>query len=101
LRFPSFQSLTLLPRDIRQRYAGKLYRFANDWLKFDLMHEYEKNQLDRLLDYIDVVMKPHTEAMEQVTLQRDFKNFYTQYDQRRGKNFRETFPDLANWYDTL
>jgi hypothetical protein len=65
------------------------------------MHEFEKNQLDRLLDYIDVVLKPHTEAMEQITLQRDFKNFYTQYDQRRNKNFAETFPALADWYNTI
>lgn len=101
LRFPSFQSLTILPRDIRRRYAGKLYKFANDWHKSDLMHEFEKNQLDRLLDYIDVVMKPHTESMEQITLQRDFKNFFTQYDQRRGKNFCETFPALADWYKGL
>ena len=101
LRFPSFQSLTILPRDIRQHYAGKLYAFANNWSKSEFMHEYERNQLDRLLDYIDVVMKPHTEAMEQITLQRDFKNFYTQYDQRRNKNFTATFPALADWYNTL
>jgi organic radical activating enzyme len=101
LRFPSFQSLTLLPRNIRQHYAGKLYAFANNWTKSGLMHEYERNQLDRLLDYIDVVMKPHTEAMEQITLQRDFKNFFTQYDQRRNKNFTQTFPNLAEWYNLL
>jgi hypothetical protein len=34
-------------------------------------------------------------------LQRDFKNFYEQYDQRRGKDFRHTFPQLAEWYNTL
>jgi organic radical activating enzyme len=101
LRFPSFQSLTILPHDIRQSYAAKLYAFGNNWWNTGLMHEFEKNQLDRLLDYIDVVMKPHTEAMEQITLQRDFKNFFTQYDQRRNKNFKETFPALAEWYDTL
>lgn len=101
LRFPSFQSLTVLPNDIRRQYAGKLYRFANDWYKTGLMHEFEKNQLDRLLDYIDVVGKPHAEAMEQSILQRDFKNFYQQYDQRRNKNFTATFPALADWYNTL
>ena len=101
LRFPSFQSLTILPTDIRKKYAGKLYRFANDWYKSDLMHEFEKNQLDRLLDYIDVMVKPHTEAMEKITLGRDFKNFFQQYDQRRGKDFCATFPALADWYKTL
>jgi organic radical activating enzyme len=101
LRFPSFQSLTVLPLDIRQSYAGKLYAFANQWRRSEFMHEFEGNQLDRLLDYIDVVQKPHTEAMEQIVLQRDFKNFYTQYDQRRGKNFVETFPAIADWYNKL
>ena len=31
----------------------------------------------------------------------DFKSFYEQYDKRRGKNFRETFPELVEWYDTI
>ena len=104
LRFPSFQSLTILPSDIRQSYAGNLYAFSNRWGRgthFDLFHEFEQNQLDRLLDYIDVVQKPHEEAMSQQILQRDFKNFYTQYDQRRGKDFAATFPALADWYRTL
>jgi hypothetical protein len=48
-----------------------------------------------------VVQKPHEEAMSQTILQRDFKNFYSQYDARRGKDFCSTFPDLANWYNTL
>ena len=104
LRFPSFQSLTILPKDIRQKYATSLYAFSNRWgrgSKFDLMHEFEMNQLDRLIDYIDVVHKPHEEAMAQTILQRDFKNFYSQYDQRRGKDFCTTFPNLAEWYKTL
>ena len=104
LRFPSFQSLTVLPKDIRQSYAGDLYRFSNRWGRgssFDLLHEFEQNQLDRLIDYVDVVQKSHEEAMSQTILQRDFKNFYSQYDARRGKDFCATFPDLANWYNTL
>jgi hypothetical protein len=40
-------------------------------------------------------------AAEQCVLQQDFKQFFTQYDLRRGKNFTETFPTLANWYNSL
>ena len=104
LRFPSFQSLTVLPKDIRQNYVGGLYGFSNRWgrgSKFDLLHEFEQNQLDRLIDYVDVVQKSHEEAMSQTILQRDFKNFYMQYDTRRGKDFCATFPDLAEWYQGL
>jgi hypothetical protein len=65
------------------------------------MHEFEWNQLTRLLNYISEISEAHKEAMSQSILQCDFKNFYTQYDQRRGKNFVETFPALADWYTTL
>jgi len=34
-------------------------------------------------------------------LHNDFKKFYTQYDQRRGKNFTSTFTNLAEWYNGL
>lgn len=65
------------------------------------MHDFEFNQLTRLIDYVNTVEQAHSEAVEQSILQRDFKNFYTQYDQRRGKDFCATFPALADWYNTL
>ena len=65
------------------------------------MHEFEWNQLSRLVSYLDEVTEAHSQAMPQLILQRDFKNFYTQYDQRRGKDFCATFPALEEWYNTL
>jgi hypothetical protein len=54
-------------------------------------------------------MKPiadHKLTAENESMGRFFwhiKNFYTQYDQRRGKNFEETFRNslLIDWYRTL
>ena len=65
------------------------------------MHEFENNQLTRLIEYLDVVETPHSEAFEMPKLLNDFKQFYTQYDERRGKNFAKTFPDLKDWYEQL
>jgi hypothetical protein len=101
LRFPSFQSLTVLPENTRLMYYNKLHDFASSYRHGTEMHEFECNQLTRLLNYIGEVSEAHKEAMSQVILQRDFKNFYTQYDSRRGKNFTETFPTLADWYNNL
>jgi organic radical activating enzyme len=101
LRFPSFQSLTVLPEELRLKYYGKLHDFASSYRHGTEMHEYEWNQLTRLLNYISEVSEAHKEAMSQSILQRDFKNFYAQYDQRRNKNFCTTFPALADWYNTL
>ena len=103
LRFPSFQSLTVLPDTVRQDYLSKLIEFATRYqtTNYDEMHEFEYNQFIRLLDYIREVNQAHSEAMSQSILQRDFKNFYAQYDRRRGKDFCATFPNLADWYNTL
>jgi hypothetical protein len=65
------------------------------------MHEHELNHTQRLIDYLDVVKTPHSEAFEMPKLHNDFKQFYTQYDQRRSKDFVDTFPKIKDWYNTL
>jgi hypothetical protein len=99
LRFPSFQSPLVLPNETRTQHKKNLEAWLsanNEWL-----HQHECNHIQRLIDYLDVVKTPHADAAEQQILQQDFKKFYTQYDQRRDKNFVETFPTLADWYQTL
>jgi len=101
LRFPSFQSPLVLPDNLRTHYKIRLQAWLDTNKDSEFVHEYELNQLQRLIDYLDVVKTPHAGAAEQSVLQRDFKQFYEQYDQRRNKNFTKTFPTLANWYNTL
>jgi hypothetical protein len=98
LRFPSFQSVLVLPLDIRKQYADDLtvsYEILSDNV---FCHEYELNQIYRLVEYLRT---PEQDSQALQVLQRDFKNFYEQYDQRRDKDFRHTFPQLTEWYDTL
>ena len=99
LRFPSFQSPLVLPLEVREECINQLLPLGD--LSVDTLHEFEINQIGRLVSYLREVDSPHSGAMANSILQRDFKNFYEQYDQRRGKDFRATFPQLAEWYDTL
>jgi organic radical activating enzyme len=100
LRFPSFQSPLVLPDEIKTQHRKTLESWLsannNEWL-----HQHEINHIQRLIDYLDVVKTPYIGAAEQNILQQDFKKFYTQYDQRREKNFQMAFPNLKNWYDTI
>jgi organic radical activating enzyme len=101
LRFPSFQSALVLPEHIRTGYRVVLEEWlyknrANPWL-----HEHEVNHTQRLIDYLDVVKTPHSDAFEQPKLLNDFRQFYSQYDGRRHKNFSAAFPKLTDWYSTL
>jgi organic radical activating enzyme len=99
LRFPSFQSPLILPLEVREECIRQLLPLGD--LDVDVLHEFEVNQIGRLVSYLKEVDSPHSGAMTNSILQRDFKNFYEQYDQRRGKNFRHTFPQLTEWYNTL
>ena len=101
LRFPSFQSPLVLPDAQRRVYQQRLETWLAHWADSDVIHEHEVNHTQRLIDYLDVVKTPHSEAFDRPKLLNDFKQFHTQYDQRRGKNFCETFPELKEWYNTL
>ena len=101
LRFPSFQSPLVLPNYLRNTFQINLTEWLRNHVRSPLMHEHELNHLRRLIDYLDVVKTPHSEAFELPKLLNDFRQFYTQYDQRRGKNFVAAFPLLEDWYNTL
>jgi hypothetical protein len=101
LRFPSFQSPLVLSYDLRMLYRDRLQCWLDVWEGNRFLHQHELNQIKRLIDYLDVVITPHSDAFETSKLLVDFRQFYTQYDKRRGKNFRKTFPHLAEWYDSI
>lgn len=102
LRFPSFQSALTLPDHIRQAYNKRLAEwYAANKSNPDL-NNFEKSNIERLIDYLDIVKTPHGEGYVQATAQKDFKQFYEQYDVRRGKDFRQTFsPMLVDWYESI
>jgi hypothetical protein len=101
LRFPSFQSPLILPDDIRTRYRDQLARFMVRHKGYSYLHEHEWNHVQRLVDYLDVVKTPHSDAFEMPKLLNDFKQFFSQYDQRRSKDFGTAFPNLKEWYNEL
>jgi len=110
LRFPSFQSPLTLPDSLRKMYHDEI----SEWLDnvrakgekseitgAELLQPWEQDQISRLIEYLDVVKTPHRNTAEQHLLHHDFKVFYEQYDARRGFNFKETFPRMADWYDSI
>ena len=101
LRFPSFQSPLVLPDHLRTRYRDQLAKFMVRHKGYSYLHEHEWNHVQRLVDYLDVVKTPHSDAFDRPKLLNDFRQFYTQYDQRRSKDFHTAFPQLKEWYDSI
>ena len=101
LRFPSFQSPLILPAQLKTHYKTVLENWLSQNSHSEFLHEHEINHLQRLIDYLDVVKTPHSDAFEMPKLLNDFRQFYTQYDQRRSKDFGTAFPALTDWYNSL
>jgi organic radical activating enzyme len=101
LRFPSFQSALVLPEHLLLYYRNRLIMWIIQHQGQEYMHEHEINHLSRLIEYLEHVKTPHSDTFEMPKLHNDFRQFHQQYDQRRGKNFVETFPVLKTWYETL
>jgi hypothetical protein len=101
LRFPSFQSPLILPAEHKTRHKNRLEAWLKKWDHTIVLQEHERNHVQRLIDYLDAVKTPHSEAFDMPKLLNDFKQFFTQYDQRRNKNFVETFPNLKEWYESI
>jgi len=110
LRFPSFQACAILPVEMKTHYKNKLEEWhkkqvaANekDKVGCDIYNDGERAHVERLIDYLDVVKTPHRNTADQDKLYNDFKNFYLQYDVRRGKDYRATFPqDFVDFIDRI
>jgi organic radical activating enzyme len=102
LRWPAFMSPLTLPDEIKHDLHGKLSMWWRKNKKNPLINMHEGAQIQRLIDYIEVVNRGHNTTEMDMQMQfHDFKSFYTQYDKRRKKNFVETFPELEDWYNSL
>lgn len=103
LRFPSFQSVVTLPKHIRMERAKVL----EQWLDRNYNNgengfmEWEKDGVYRLISYLREVEEGHQYTSSIESRERDFKSFYKQYDQRRGKDFIKTFPMLKDWWGNI
>jgi organic radical activating enzyme len=101
LRFPSFQSPLALPDHIKDYCRENLEQWFEKNKNNPLMHEFERASIERLIDYLITVDAPHRRTSNKITLWRDFKSFYQQYDQRRGKTI-SVFPDiLTDWLNHI
>jgi organic radical activating enzyme len=101
LRFPSFQSPLALPNHIKDFCRTNLLNWYNKNKEKKFWTDYEKASIERLIDYLEIVDAPHRRTSNKITLWRDFKSFYAEYDKRRNKSI-EVFPKiLTEWIEQI
>lgn len=99
LRFPAFQSLTVLPDEIRNSAHSKLKQWYEE--NFNDFIGNEKSDVERLISYVNVIETPHSYDEDLDLNRKDFRRFYDQYSKRRNKTI-DVFPEeFRQWYNTL
>jgi len=124
VRFPTFQSIVVLPYELRKKYMDEIESFLVQPSTRKFFNFFDLDQVRRFHAYMTNIRDPHkelspdqdtpnsisfdnstydnqTDLIEQQKLQADFKSFFKQYDQRRDKDFTTTFPNLSDWYNNL
>ena len=116
VRFPTFQNVVILPPALRLEYSQEIDKFLEQRDIVSLFATIELDHIKRYSTYLREVKVPHEETqithtqteyagtlqnIDVTALGRDFKSFFSQYDQRRNQNFVKTFPRLSEWYAGL
>lgn len=99
LRFPAFQSLTVLPDSIRNTAHIKL----KQWYERNVgnLIGNEKSDVERLISYVNVIETPHLYDDDLEMNRKDFRRFYDQYSKRRNKTVNVFPEEFLQWYHTL
>lgn len=99
LRFPAFQSLTVLPDEIRDTAYSNLKQWYD--VNCNQLIGSEGSDVERLISYVNVIETPHSYDEDLELNRKDFRKFYDQYSKRRNKTI-DIFPEeFLEWYNTL
>jgi hypothetical protein len=91
--------MNILPKVEFMPYMSSHLKFIKDNVddnaagKFTTL-EYEKFR--RVVDYMETTVYSDERLQEG---RKDFYNWFTEYDRRRGTDFASTFPELVDFYN--
>jgi pyruvate-formate lyase-activating enzyme len=103
LRMPSYLSSRLAPRRARRCMRRVLAEMEAKTERIELpagFNAYEMNKMRRLCDWLEAP-KAIEELQDRSEKLRDFVHFVTEYDRRKGRNFRQVFPDYTEFIEAL
>ena len=101
LRFPSFQSVTLLPDYIKQE---RIEHFTN-WLETfgSFLTDSEKSHVQRLIGYLEKIERAPEDSDSELDKRGDFVKFFKSYTTRRNIDIVDVIDDdnFTKWWGEM
>lgn len=102
MRHPTFQGALALPDEMIDVLASELRAWYDEIKEDRCILEFEKDSLERFINYLKAKPEITEGSATKSELQRDLKRYLIQYDRRRKKNFREVLPvHFVSWIDSI
>jgi len=99
LRFPSFQSVNILPQEIKNRLANRIKESVDR--NKHLMSDIEINNYMRCIDYLEKVDVSYEDNDSHEDKLNDFKNFVIQYSIRKKLPLSKMPLEFNDWFTSL
>jgi len=98
LRWPTYLSATLLPRDIREQYVAEILNKSESCLKYHTTERFARIYLeewDQIKRFCDFLLQDENTTVAK----QDFVKYINEYDKRRKTDFSATFPEYAKFLE--
>lgn len=99
LRFPSFQSVNILPIEVKKQLADNIERVVEQG---KYISEHEKSGFNRCVEYLRQVDTSYEDTDSLPNKLGDFKHFVEQYSERNKLSIQDNMQDSFNeWFSSL
>jgi organic radical activating enzyme len=100
LKEPLQYDINILPKKEFMPYMHKHLEFIKSHINdknIECFTNLEYEKFRRVVDYMETTVYSDDKLKEG---RKDFYNWFTEYDRRRSNNFKETFPELVDFYNS-
>lgn len=99
LKEPLQYDMNILPKDEFVPYMHSHLKFIKDNMDDRDRSKFSELEYEKFLRVVKYMESTHYPEEKLIEGRKDFYNWFTEYDRRRGTNFLETFPELSNFWE--
>ena len=99
LKEPLQYDMLILPKDKFLPYFDAILKFVEDNKEEGNLTKFSDLEYERFRRVRDYFAATNYDDEKLLEGRKDFYNWFTEYDNRRGENFLETFPEMKEFFD--